>query len=75
MPFYLQSFLGGSHTLRAYASQRFRGEKLALFQAEYRWEAAPAVELALFVGQRRGGGDAATTTSARSGPTAGSASA
>jgi hypothetical protein len=49
VPFYLQSYLGGSHTLRGYASQRFRGEKLALFQAEYRWEAAPAIELALFV--------------------------
>lgn len=48
VPFYLTSFLGGSHTLRGYASQRFRGEKLALFQAEYRWEAAPAIELALF---------------------------
>jgi hypothetical protein len=49
VPFYLQSFLGGGQTLRAYASQRFHGEKLALFQAEYRWEAAPAIELALFL--------------------------
>lgn len=48
VPFYLTSYLGSSHTLRAYASQRFRGQKLALFQAEYRWEAAPAIELALF---------------------------
>jgi len=48
VPFYLTSFLGGSHTLRGYESQRFRGEKLALFQAEYRWEASPALELALF---------------------------
>ena len=48
MPFYLLPFLGGSHTLRGYVSQRYRGEKLALLQAEYRWEAAPAIELALF---------------------------
>jgi len=48
VPFYLLAFLGGSHTLRGFASQRFRGEKIALLQAEYRWEAAPAIELALF---------------------------
>lgn len=48
VPFYLLSFLGGSHTLRGYVSQRFRGERFALFQAEYRWEASPAIELALF---------------------------
>lgn len=48
VPFYLTSYLGSSHTLRAYASQRFRGEKLALLQTEYRWEASPALELALF---------------------------
>lgn len=49
VPFYLQAFLGNSHTLRAFVSQRFRGEKLALLQAEYRWTAAPALELAAFV--------------------------
>ena len=49
VPFYLMSFLGSSHTLRAYTSQRFRGEKMILLQAEYRWEAAPALELAAFV--------------------------
>ena len=48
VPFYLLPFLGGSHTLRGFLSQRFRGERLALFQAEYRWEASPAIELALF---------------------------
>jgi hypothetical protein len=48
VPFYLQETLGGSHTLRGYRSFRFRGEKLVLLQAEYRWEAAPAVELAAF---------------------------
>jgi hypothetical protein len=49
VPFYLLPYLGGSHTLRGYVSQRYRGEKLALLQAEYRWEAAPSIELALFV--------------------------
>jgi len=48
VPFYLQEFLGGSHTLRAYQSFRFRGSELLLLQAEYRWEAAPAIELVLF---------------------------
>lgn len=49
VPFYLLSHLGSSHTLRAFASQRFRGERLALAQAEYRWEASPAIEFAAFV--------------------------
>ncbi|HVR69826.1 MAG TPA: BamA/TamA family outer membrane protein [Vicinamibacteria bacterium] len=49
VPFFLQETLGGSHTLRGYRSFRFRGEKLVLLQAEYRWEAAPAVELAAFL--------------------------
>ena len=49
VPFYLLSYLGSSHTLRAFDSQRFRGERVALAQAEYRWEASPALELAAFV--------------------------
>ena len=49
VPFYLQQTLGGSHTLRGFPSFRFRGERLLLLQAEYRWEAAPAIELAVFV--------------------------
>lgn len=49
VPFYLQAFLGSSHMLRGYQSQRFRGEKIAALQAEYRWEPAPALELASFV--------------------------
>jgi hypothetical protein len=58
VPFYLMAYLGGSHTLRAFDSQRFRGEKLALLQAEYRWEASPSIELALFLDR---GAVAATT--------------
>jgi hypothetical protein len=48
VPFYLQEALGGSRTLRGFDTFRFRGHKLLLFQAEYRWEAWPALELALF---------------------------
>ncbi|HEY7514156.1 MAG TPA: BamA/TamA family outer membrane protein, partial [Vicinamibacteria bacterium] len=49
VPFYLQEFLGGSHTLRGFASFRFRGTDSLLLQAEYRWEPAGALELAAFV--------------------------
>jgi len=48
VPFYAQETLGGSHTLRGFPSDRFRDTKVVLFQAEYRWEASPAIELALF---------------------------
>jgi hypothetical protein len=48
VPFYLQEALSNSHTLRGYPTFRFRGEKGVSLQAEYRWEAAPALELALF---------------------------
>lgn len=49
VPFYAQDALSNSHTLRGYPTFRFRAEKLLSLQAEYRWEAAPALELALFV--------------------------
>jgi Omp85 superfamily domain len=49
VPFYLQEFLGGSHTLRGFASFRFRGTDSLLLQAEYRWEPAGALELAAYV--------------------------
>jgi outer membrane protein assembly factor BamA len=48
MPFYMQETLGGSHTLRGYEGLRFRGEDVLSLQAEYRWEAHPAVEFTLF---------------------------
>lgn len=48
VPFYAQQTLGGSHTLRGFPNFRFRDLKVFLLQAEYRWEAAPAIELALF---------------------------
>ncbi|HEX6739117.1 MAG TPA: BamA/TamA family outer membrane protein, partial [Vicinamibacteria bacterium] len=49
VPFYLQEALANSHTLRGFETFRFRGEKLLSLQAEYRWEAVPALELAAFV--------------------------
>jgi hypothetical protein len=49
VPFFLQEALSNSHTLRGYQSFRYRGEKLLSLQAEYRWEAAPALELAAFL--------------------------
>ena len=48
VPFFLKPSLGGGETLRGYDSYRFRGDKIMLFQAEYRWEASRRWELALF---------------------------
>ena len=48
MPFYYQPTLGGPHVLRSFRDQRFRDRNLIYLSAEYRWEAAPALELALF---------------------------
>ncbi len=48
VPFFLQLSLGGSHTLRGFDRFRFRGDKLMLYQAEYRWEPSRRFELALF---------------------------
>lgn len=48
VPFFALPTLGSGKTLRAFRSQRFRGERLWLLQAEYRVEVAPALEVALF---------------------------
>jgi hypothetical protein len=48
VPFFMQESLGGSHTLRGFDSFRFRGEKVELYQIEYRWEPAAFWELAIF---------------------------
>jgi hypothetical protein len=48
VPFYLMKTLGGANTLRGYSESRFRDENLLHLSAEYRWEANPAVELAIF---------------------------
>ena len=48
VPFYLQRTLGGYETLRGFRQFQFRDERLLYLSAEYRWEAWPAVEFALF---------------------------
>ncbi len=48
VPFYLQNTLGGTNTLRGYQHFRFRDVNLLYLSAEYRWEAAPALEFAVF---------------------------
>lgn len=48
VPFFMQQSLGGSHTLRGFDSFRFRGEKILLLQAEYRWEPVAFWELLVF---------------------------
>ncbi len=48
VPFYLQRALGGANTLRGFQDQRFRDNGLIYLSGEYRWEVAPALELAVF---------------------------
>lgn len=48
VPFFMQESLGGSHTLRGFDSFRFRGERIQLYQLEYRWEPMSFWELAAF---------------------------
>ena len=48
VPFFMQESLGGSHTLRGFDSFRWRGEKVMLYQLEYRWEPLDFWELAVF---------------------------
>jgi hypothetical protein len=48
IPFYMQDTLGGSQTLRGFREFRFRDANLIYLSGEYRWEAAPAIEGALF---------------------------
>ncbi|PWT87668.1 MAG: hypothetical protein C5B54_11955 [Acidobacteria bacterium] len=47
VPFYLQPTLGGGNTLEGYSEYRFRDNNALLMAAEYRWEPAPFLELAL----------------------------
>ena len=48
VPFYMQRSLGGKETLRGFRELRFRDSNQFYFSVEYRWEAAPAFETALF---------------------------
>jgi outer membrane protein assembly factor BamA len=49
VPFYLQSTLGGSKTLRGLGSYRLRGPAVLAGSAEYRWRAHKWIEMAGFV--------------------------
>ena len=48
VPFYLQETLGGRTRLRGFRNYRFRDTRLLYLSAEYRWEAVPALEFAVF---------------------------
>jgi len=48
VPFYLMDTLGGKETLRGFADLRFQDDRLLYLSAEYRWEAAPAIEGVFF---------------------------
>jgi outer membrane protein assembly factor BamA len=49
VPFYMQPVLGGSDDLRGFREFRFYDNNALLLNAEYRWEVAPALDMALFV--------------------------
>jgi hypothetical protein len=65
IPFYLQSWLGGSKTLRGFSSYRLRGETLVHSAVEYRWRAARFIEVAPFFDM---GAVSATGSSLTDGP-------
>lgn len=48
VPFYLQPTLGGPDTLRGYRFNRFYGDNSTLVSAEYRWDASPILQMAVF---------------------------
>ena len=48
LPFYLQPTVGGSDDLRGYRQFRFRDNNALLMNAEYRWEVAPVLDMAIF---------------------------
>jgi outer membrane protein assembly factor BamA len=65
IPFYLQSWLGGSHSLRGFSSYRLRGESVVHSAIEYRWRAHRYVEIAPFFDM---GAVSATGSSLSDGP-------
>jgi outer membrane protein assembly factor BamA len=48
VPFYLQPTLGGSDDLRGFRQYRYYDNDSLLMNAEYRWEVAPALDMAVF---------------------------
>ena len=51
VPFYMRPVLGGTHTLRGFSQYRFNDNNYLMFSSEYRWEVAPALDMALFAGR------------------------
>jgi hypothetical protein len=49
VPFYLMPYLGGSASARGFREYRFHDRNLLALNAEYRWEALAALDMALFV--------------------------
>ncbi len=47
-PFYLQPSVGGAETLRGFRPFRFRDRNAMWFNAEYRWETSPGLDMAIF---------------------------
>jgi hemolysin activation/secretion protein len=48
VPFYLQPTVGGSDDLRGFRQFRFSDNNALVVNAEYRWEAFPALDMAIF---------------------------
>jgi len=48
VPFYMQPTIGGGHNLRSVTDYRFRDRSALGFNAEYRWEAFTALDMAVF---------------------------
>jgi outer membrane protein assembly factor BamA len=48
VPFYMMETLGGGETLRGFHEFRFRDRNVLYMSGEYRWEAWPALEFALY---------------------------
>lgn len=48
VPFYLQPTLGGDDSLRGFRQWRFYDNNVFFLNAEYRWEVAPALDMAVF---------------------------
>ena len=48
VPFYLQPTLGGTRDVRGFDRFRFQANNATVLNAEYRWEVAPLLDMALF---------------------------
>jgi hypothetical protein len=48
LPFYMQPTLGGPNDLRGFQRFRYQANNATLMNAEYRWEVAPTLDMAVF---------------------------